>query len=111
MYCIYVWRPLMEASRTLENIRPPVVSRWSQKVNNCLTLQSQNILLHLLLNHQLTIWIIANVHVVKHNSVYNYLKGETKGIRYVRLGDVFCISSTVGKYNIFVRVVIAVKGI
>ena len=65
MYCIYVWRPLMEASRTLENIRPPVVSRWSQKVNNCLRLQSQNILLHLLLNHQLTIWNIANVHVAK----------------------------------------------
>ena len=81
MYCIYVWRPLMEASRTLENIRPPVVSRWSQKVNNCLRLQSQNILLHLLLNRQLTIWNIANVHVAKHNSVYNYIKRETKGIR------------------------------
>ena len=34
MYCIYVWRPIMEAISTLENIRPPVVSRWSQKVNN-----------------------------------------------------------------------------
>ena len=32
MYCIYVWRPIMEAISTLENIRPPVVSRWSQKV-------------------------------------------------------------------------------
>ena len=52
MYCIYVWRPLMEASSTLENIRPPVVSRWSQKVNNCLRLQSQNILLHLLLKYR-----------------------------------------------------------
>ena len=81
MYCIYVWRPLMEAGRTLENIRPPVVSRWSQKVNNCLRLQSQSILLHLLLNHQLTIWNIANhVHVAKHNSVYNYLKRETKRV-------------------------------
>ena len=47
MYCIYVWRPLMEASSTLENIRPSVVSRWRQKVDNCLRLQSQNILLHL----------------------------------------------------------------
>ena len=45
MYCIYVWRPIMEASSTLENIRPPVVSRWSQKVYNCLRLQCQNILL------------------------------------------------------------------
>ena len=41
MYCIYVWRPLMEASRTHENIRLPVVSRWSQKVNNCLKLESE----------------------------------------------------------------------
>ena len=32
MYCIYVWRPLMEASSTFQNIRPPVVSRWSRKV-------------------------------------------------------------------------------
>ena len=79
MYCIYVWRPLMEASRTLENIRPPVVSRWSQKVNNFLRLQSQNILLHLLLNHQLTIWNIANVHVAMHNSVYNYKRGKLRG--------------------------------
>ena len=36
MHCIYVWRPLMEASSTLENIRPPVVSRLSRKLNNCL---------------------------------------------------------------------------
>ena len=70
----------MEASRTLENIRPPVVSRWSQKVDNCLRLQSQNILLHLF--YQLTIWNIAKVHVAKHNSVYNYLiKRETNGVR------------------------------
>ena len=80
MYCIYVWRPLMEASSTLENIRPPFVFRWSQKVSNCLRLQSQKVLLHLLLKYPLTIWNIANVHVVKHNSVYNYLKRETKGV-------------------------------
>ena len=50
MYCIYVWRPIMEASSTLEDIMPPVVSRWSRKVqNNCLRLQCQNILLYLLL--------------------------------------------------------------
>ena len=24
MYCIYVWRPIMEAISTLENIRPPI---------------------------------------------------------------------------------------
>ena len=48
MYCIYVWRPIMEAISTLENIRPPVVSRWSQKVNNCLRLQCQNILLYII---------------------------------------------------------------
>ena len=41
----------MEASSTPENIWPPVVSRWSQKVNNCL-LQSLNILLHLLLKYR-----------------------------------------------------------
>ena len=36
MYCIYVWRPIMEASSTLEDRRPPVVSRRSRKVqNNC----------------------------------------------------------------------------
>ena len=64
MYCIYVWRPIMEASRTLENIRSTVVSRWSQKV----------------------------------------MLGWGGG-------GVLCISSTVGKYNIFVTVVIAVKGI
>ena len=80
MYCIYVWRPLMEASSTLENIRQPVVSRWSRKINNCLRLQSQNILLHLLLKYPLTVGNIANVHVVKHNSVYNYLKRESKGV-------------------------------
>ena len=68
----------MEASSTLENIRPPVVSRWSQKVNGCLRLQSQNILSNLLLKYPLTIWTTANVHVVKHNSVYNYLKRDTK---------------------------------
>ena len=52
------------------------------KVNNCLRLQCQNTLLHLLLKYPLTIWNIANVHVVKHNSVYNYLMGggETKGV-------------------------------
>ena len=80
MYCIYIWRPLMEASSTLENMRPPVVSRCSQKINHCLRLQSQNILLHLLLKYPLTIWNIANVHVVKHYSVYNYLKRETKRV-------------------------------
>ena len=31
----------MEASSTLENIRPPVVSRWRQKVNNCLRLHAE----------------------------------------------------------------------
>ena len=104
---------IMEASSTLENIRPPVVSWWSRKVNNCLRLQCQNILLYLLLKYSLTIWNIANVHVVKHNSVYNYLMSETKGWGNVRVGGVFCISSTVGKYEIFmkVHVVIAVKGI
>ena len=79
MYCIYVWRPIMEAISTLENIRPPVVSRWSQKVKNCLRLQCQNILLYIIIEYSLSIWNIANVHVVKHNSVYNYLVGETKG--------------------------------
>ena len=73
MYCIYVWRPIMEAISTLENIRPPVV------VKNCLRLQCQNILLYIIIEYSLTIWNIANVHVVKHNSVYNYLVGETKG--------------------------------
>ena len=80
MDCIYVWRLIMEASSTLENIRPPVVSRWSRKVNNCLRLQCQNILLYLLLKYALTIWNIANVHVVNHNSVCNYSMGETKGV-------------------------------
>ena len=80
MYCIYVWRPIMEASSTIENIRPPIVSRWSRKVNNCLPLQCQNILLYLLLKYPLIIWNIANVHVVKHNSVHNYSMGETKGV-------------------------------
>ena len=49
------------------------------------------------------------LHVVKHNSVYNYLMKDTKGWGNVRVGGVFCISSTVGKYIIFVKVVIAVK--
>ena len=40
-------RPIMEASSTLENIRSPVVSRLSRKVNNCLRLQCQNILLYI----------------------------------------------------------------
>ena len=48
MYCIYVWRQIMEAY-WLENIRPPVVSRWSRKVNNCLRLQCQNILLYIII--------------------------------------------------------------
>ena len=72
MYCIYVWRPIMEASSTLEKIRPPVVSGWSRKVNNRLRLQYQNMLSYLLLKYPLTIWNKANVHVGKHNSVYNY---------------------------------------
>ena len=83
MYCIYVWRPIMEASSTLMDMKPPVVSRWSQKVkNNCLRLQCQNILLYLLLKYPLTIWNMANVvHVVKHiNSVYNYLMRDTKRV-------------------------------
>ena len=63
MYCMYVWRTIMEASSTLENIRPPVVSRWGRKVNNCLRLQCQNILLYLSLKYPLTIWNTANVHV------------------------------------------------
>ena len=72
----------MEASSTLEDIRPPVVSRWSQKMKmNCLRLQCQKILLYLLLKYPLTIWNIANVHVVKHNSVYNYLMRDTKEVR------------------------------
>ena len=49
MYYIYVWRPIMEAISTLESIRPPVVSRWSRKVNNCLRLQCQNILLYIII--------------------------------------------------------------
>ena len=49
MNCIYVWRPIMEASSTLENISPSVVSRWSRKVNNCLGLQCQNILLYIII--------------------------------------------------------------
>ena len=55
MYCIYVWRPIMEAISTLENIRPPVVSRWSQKLKNCLRLQCQNILLYIIIEYSLTI--------------------------------------------------------
>ena len=69
----------MEATSTLEDIKPPVVSRWNRKVkHNCLRLPCQNILLYLLLKYPLTIWNIANVHVVKHNSVYNYLMKDTK---------------------------------
>ena len=49
MYCTNVWRPIMEAISTLENITPPVVSRWSRKVNNCLRLQCQNILLYIII--------------------------------------------------------------
>ena len=98
-------------SSTLENIRPPVVSRWGRKVNNCLRLQCQNILLYLLLKYPLTIWSIANVHGVKHNSVYNYLMGKLREWGNISVGGVFCINSTVGKFNIFVIVVIAVKGI
>ena len=49
MFCIYVWRPIMEAISTLENIRPLVVSRWSREVNNCLRLQCQNILLYIII--------------------------------------------------------------
>ena len=49
MYCMYVWRPIMEAISTLENIRPSVVSRWSRKVNDCLRLQCQNILLYIII--------------------------------------------------------------
>ena len=66
MYCIYVWRPIMEAISTLENIRPPVVSRWSQKVNNCLRLQCQNILLYIIIEYSLTIW---NIDPGKNSSV------------------------------------------
>ena len=86
----------MEAISTLENIRPPVVSRWSQKVKNCLRLQCQNILLYIIIEYSLTIWNIANVHVVKHNSVYNYLVGKLRGRGNISVGGVFCISSTVG---------------
>ena len=88
----------MEAISTLENIRPPVVSRWSQKVNNCLRLQCQNILLYIIIEYSLTIWNIANVHVIKHNSVYNYLGGggKLRGWGNVSVWGVFCISSTVG---------------
>ena len=39
----------MAASSTLENIRPPVVSRWSRKVNSCLRLQCQYILLYIII--------------------------------------------------------------
>ena len=60
MYIIYIWRPIMEASNTLENIRTPVVSTWSRKVNNYLRLQCQNILLYLFLQY---LWNIANVYM------------------------------------------------
>ena len=36
---------------------------------------------------------------------------ENKGRGNISVGGVFCISSTVGKCNIFVKVVIAVEGI
>ena len=36
---------------------------------------------------------------------------DTRGLGNVRIGGVFCISSTVRSYNIFVKVVIAVKAI
>ena len=49
MHFIYVWRPIMEGISMLENIRPPVVSRWSRKVNICLRLQCQNILLYIII--------------------------------------------------------------
>ena len=71
----------MEASSTLEDIMPPVVSRWSRKIkNNWLRLQCQNMMLYLLLKYPLTIRNIANAHVAKHNSVYNYLMRDTKGM-------------------------------
>ena len=34
----------------------------------------------LIMKYPLTIRNIANEHVVKHNSVYNYLMRETKGV-------------------------------
>ena len=55
-------------------------TRWSQNVNHRLRLQSQNILLYLFLKYPLKIWNIANVYVVKHNSLYDYLMRETKGV-------------------------------
>ena len=57
----------MEASSTLENIRPPVVSRWSRKVkNNCMRFQCQNILLYLLLTYPLQGW--GQVQLTKYSS-------------------------------------------
>ena len=88
----------MEAISTLENIRPPVVSRWSQKVNNCLRLQCQNILLYIIIEYLLTIWNIANVHVVKHNSVYNYLVGETSKLQ---MCSMFLINPPTCTFTIF----------
>ena len=64
MYCMHVWRPIMEASSTIENIMPPVVSKWNEKVNNGMKLQCQNILFYSLLQYLLTILNIANVHLV-----------------------------------------------
>ena len=69
----------MEAISTLENIRPPVVSRWSQKVKKLFEVTMSEYTVIFIIEYSLTIWNIANVHVVKHNSVYNYLVGETKG--------------------------------
>ena len=40
---------------------------------------SEYTVIYIIIEYSLTIWNIANVHVVKHNNVYNYLVGETKG--------------------------------
>ena len=37
--------------------------------------------------------------------------GKLRGWGNISVGGVFCISWTVGKYNVFVKFVIAVKGI
>ena len=65
MYCIYVWRPIMEAISTLENIRPPVVSRWSRKVNNCLRLQCQNILLYIIIEVRIRIFLFRLITILQ----------------------------------------------
>ena len=71
----------MEASSTLEDIRLPVFSRWIRKIkNNWLRLQCQNMMLYLLSKYPLTIRNIANAHVAKHNSVYNYLMRDIKEV-------------------------------